>query len=133
MISKIDKLSPRQRECLRLHWAERLTSKEIGQRLGIAPSTVDGYFAEAVHTMEAKDRREAALLAFGETPVASGGQPARVSPPDDQGWRVPFRTGVHNDLSILARLLWILLLAVGCAIGFGALAGGVHVLSDLFR
>ena len=132
-MNRINKLSPRQRECLRLHWAERLTSKEIGQRLGIAPSTVDGYFAEAVQTMEAKDRREAALLAFGETPAPSGGQSARVSPPFDWGRWVPLRTGAHNDLSIPVRLLWILLLAVGCAVGFGALASGVHVVNELFR
>ena len=132
-MSKIDKLSPRQRECLRLYWVERLTSKEIGQRLGIAPSTVDGYFAEAVQTMAAKDRREAALLAFGETPASSGGQPARVSTLNPWGRWLPLRTGAHNDLSIPIRLLWILVLTIGCAVGFGALASGVHLVNEVFR
>lgn len=132
-MSKVDKLSPRQRECLRLYWVERLTSKEIGLRLGIAPSTVDGYFAEAVQTMAAKDRREAALLAFGEAPASSGGQSARVSDTADWSRWVPLRTGAHNDLNVFARLLWILLLAIGCAVGFGALASGVHVLDQLAR
>ena len=118
---------------MRLYWVERLTSKEIGQRLGIAPSTVDGYFAEAVQTMEARDRREAALLAFGETPVTSGGQSARVAAPAERGRWLPLRTGAHNDLNVPARLFWILVLAIGCAVGFGALASGVHLLRQLLR
>lgn len=150
-----DRLSPRQRECLRLYWTRQATSKEIARELGIGKATVDGYIAEAVATLGARDRREAARLAFGEPPVGpgatpagpeaspageeamppapSGGDPARVAPAFDWGSVLPLRTGAHNDLSIAARFIWIFLLAVAAAVGFGAFASGVRVVSDLFR
>lgn len=135
-----EKLSPRQREVLELYWTRRATSKEIARELGIARSTVDGYFAEALDMMGAKDRREAALLAFGPappipfpTPAAIGPMPARVAPPPDWARWLPLRTGAHNDLSIPVRLFVITGLAVVLAIGFGAFADGVRVLSDLLR
>ena len=139
------RLSPRQRECLHLHWSRQATSKEIAIELGIAKSTVDGYFAEAVEALGARDRRDAARIAFGEVPATlprspvpeppaeSGGDPARVFAPFD--WRplLPLRTGAHNDLSIAARLFWIFALGVLGAVGFGALASGARIVSDVLR
>ena len=159
------KLSPRQREVLALHWSQRATSKVIARELGIARSTVDGYFAEALEVLGARDRREAALLAFGAPPppvaptapavaapvsapapepapappvlpgppAATGGMPARVSAPAGATRWLPLRTGAHNDLSVAVRLFSIVALAVALAIGFGALASGAHVISDLLR
>jgi hypothetical protein len=50
-------------------------------------------------------------------------------------WRklLPIRTegSTSNDLGIVARLLWIPLLALLFAIGFGMLATAVRVVSDL--
>ncbi|WP_174280153.1 helix-turn-helix domain-containing protein [Sphingomonas bacterium] len=138
------RLSPRQRQVLELYWTRRATSKEIARELCIARSTVDGYFAEALEALDAKDRREAALLVFGPAPLlllpicepppaAIGDMPARVSPPPTWTRWVPLRTGAHNDLSIPARLVAILALAFVLAIGFGAFAGGVRAVSDLLR
>ena len=62
-------LSPRQRDCLRLVWSRRATSKEIGAELGISKSTVDAYIAQAVELLGARDRRHAAAIVFGETPI----------------------------------------------------------------
>lgn len=155
----VARLSPRQRECLRLYWTQQATSKEIALALGISKGTVDGYFAGAVETLGARDRREAARLVFGAPPLtpparATGDQPqadhprdeATPTPPAESGadptgvpialpWRslLPLRTGAHNDLSILARLFWLVGLAVLLAIGFGALANGAGVLSNLLR
>lgn len=64
------RLSPRQRDCLRLVWSRRATSKEIGAELGISKSTVDAYIAQAVELLGARDRRHAAAMVFGETPIA---------------------------------------------------------------
>ncbi len=66
------RLSPRQRDCLRLVWSRRATSKEIGAELGISKSTVDAYIAQAVELLGARDRRHAAAIVFGETPIAEG-------------------------------------------------------------
>ena len=65
-------LSPRQRECLRLIWSRRATSKEIAAELGISKSTVDKYIAEAIELTGARDRRQAAAMIFGETPILQG-------------------------------------------------------------
>ena len=64
------RLSPRQRDCLRLVWSRRATSKEIGAELGISKSTVDAYIAQAVELLGARDRRHAAAIVFGATPIA---------------------------------------------------------------
>lgn len=127
------RLSPRQREVLRLYWERQLTSKEIAAELGIAKNTIDGYFKEAIETLGARDRRDAARLAFGPPPAALGDDPAGVSNRLDWRQLLPLRTGAHNDLSIAARLVWIIVIAAVVAIGFGALASGFRVVSDLFR
>lgn len=143
-----ESLSPQQRECLRMVWQQH-SSKEIALQLGISKNTVDGYIAEAVNRLGARDRRHAARLCFGvRPPDLMGGDPPRVDQAtiSDAGlvggtsnpsepWRrwLPFRTGAHNDLHPLARLLWIFVIAALGAIGFGALASGVHLINELVR
>lgn len=120
-------LSPRQRECLKLVWEKQATSKEIAAELGISKSTVDGYIAEAVLELEAKDRRHAAAIAFGGSPRAwSGVDPARVPPrpgygaPDDASTEQfletrPLRSQSHprNTLTLAQTLGWIAIIAFG--------------------
>jgi DNA-binding CsgD family transcriptional regulator len=83
MTDPATKLSPRQRECLRMVW-HRHTSKEIAAELGISSSTVDGYIKEAMEILGARDRRHAAAIAFGPgaepAPDNSGDEFSRVSP-----------------------------------------------------
>jgi DNA-binding CsgD family transcriptional regulator len=148
-LTRFDELTPRERQCLRLV-ARFKTSKEIERELGIAKSTVDGYLADAVRKLGARDRRHAALLLAeheGKPPQAeSGGDPARVvvmaadvPVPVAQGgsgdWRavLPLRRkdARHNPLSPLQRLLWIVLLALAMMIGFGMLATGLAALTDV--
>jgi DNA-binding CsgD family transcriptional regulator len=147
-------LTPRERQCLRLV-AEFKTSKEIERELGIAKSTVDGYLAEAVRKLGARDRRHAALLLAAHegagrerTPpqAESGGDPARVAAapaaapdPAVQGrsgdWRAALplrrRDARHNPLPPQQRLLWVALLALAMMIGFGMLATGLAALTDV--
>ncbi|WP_168371729.1 helix-turn-helix domain-containing protein [Sphingomonas sp. Leaf357] len=127
MTPPIDQLSPRQRECLRLVWDRQATSKEIAIALGISKSTVDGYIAEAVEQLGARDRREAAAMAFGDLPrAASGGDAARVSGasrPDavpalsmeasamSRPW--PSRHRQRNSLTLTQTLGWIATIAIG--------------------
>ncbi|AXJ96997.1 MULTISPECIES: helix-turn-helix transcriptional regulator [unclassified Sphingomonas] len=68
--ARFDRLSPRQRDCLRGVRALK-GSKEIAGELGIEKSTVDGYLTEAVRILGARNRREAAL-AFGAYEDALG-------------------------------------------------------------
>lgn len=73
---RLDRLTKRQRECLRLVGQMR-TSKQIAATLGISPHTVDGHVNEAVATLEAGTRYEAArlFLAHESTPQRLTGQP----------------------------------------------------------
>ena len=129
------RLSPRQRECLRLVWERQATSKEIAAELGISKPTVDGYIAEAVEALGARDRREAAAIAFGESPRAvSGGDSARVaevpvetaSPAPSTKASRPWRTeGRRNAMTLPQTLMWILAIALGslCALSLAVSVG----------
>lgn len=57
----IERLTPRERECLRLV-AEHLHSKEIARRLSISQHTVDGHLNEARRRLGVTSRRDAARL-----------------------------------------------------------------------
>lgn len=107
-------LSPRQRECLRLVWSHRATSKEIAAQLGLSKSTVDKYLAEAIELTGARDRRQAAALVFGETPILEGEgrdiTPVEVPPAESQydSARVsgPAAAALTPDQSIGAAPFW---------------------------
>lgn len=62
-LAPVERLSERQRECLRLVY-QRFTSKEIGLRLGVAPDTVDQHIKRAMRTLGTGSRAEAARLVF---------------------------------------------------------------------
>lgn len=123
----MEKLSPRQRDCLQLVWERQATSKEIAAELGISKTTVDGYVSEAVATLGARDRRDAAAIAFGGKPrAASGGDTARVSDEvtevrsdlmsteafwTSRPWRS--KRQPRNTLTLVQTLGWIVLIAFG--------------------
>lgn len=80
----VDKLSERQRDCLRLV-LRHMQSKEIGRELGISPFTVDNHLKAAIQALGVNSRIEAALiLAESEESGPSqrlASQPAMVAPP----------------------------------------------------
>lgn len=140
-------LSKRQKECLGLVY-HRHTSKEIARELGIEKSTVDGYLAEAVRQLGARDRRQAAewLEAEGASdPSIIGGDTARVAetpqePPAAEPQRpvsqaspipLPFRRSgrAGNDLTPGQRILMIFVLAVGMALAFQLIANGMALIN----
>jgi DNA-binding CsgD family transcriptional regulator len=123
--SQAAKLSPRQRECLRLVRERQATSKEIAAALGISKGTVDNYIREAVDLLGARDRREAAEIAWGgprptpaESTVDSAGvggvadNPAAATPSMNAArpWR---QDGRRNAMTLGQTLVWILVIAVG--------------------
>lgn len=148
----IERLSPRQRECLR-HVYRLKTSKEIASDLGLGVGTVDSYLASAVSTLKARNRRHAAELlhAYEESqPSPRKFELENTGVAKNRGERTPigtegashtwlqappFRTkGVpFNDLSPIFRLFWIIQLGIALAVGFGMLAVGLEVLSHLLR
>ncbi len=76
---RLDRLTDKQRECLRLVYAH-FSSKEIAPRLNVEPGTVDQYIKAAMRTLGVADRRAAArMLAEHEADAA---QPLAYQPPD---------------------------------------------------
>jgi DNA-binding CsgD family transcriptional regulator len=149
---RIDRLSPRHRECLRLVYHRRVT-KEIAAELGLSVGTVSTYCTEAIRLLGARDRRHAAELlhdyeeARGLAPPPSrteldfaGVSEPPLSPPSVSAvpsWAryLPFRhkDAPGNDLTVTARLFWICAIAVALAVGFGSLASGAHFINDIFQ
>jgi DNA-binding CsgD family transcriptional regulator len=68
MPSSTDRLTERERECLRLVHAH-MNSKQIARRLGIKPSTVDRHCENAARKLNASGRIDAALLLLAEQTV----------------------------------------------------------------
>jgi DNA-binding CsgD family transcriptional regulator len=89
--SRIDKLTRRQKDCLRLV-GHGYTSKEIGPRLGISYSTVDNHLLAAIQILEAPGRAEAARMLADHEETSRQQMPRHpedlvLSPgtPDDRG------------------------------------------------
>lgn len=145
MQSRVDQLSPRQRDCLRLVY-QRKTTKEIAQALGIMPGTVATYCTEAIAILGARNRRHAAELLHAHEgtpsemwppseglPRADPAEPAVVTERAGLWWGAlsVMNRDADNDLGIIARLIWIFGLAIALAIGFGALASAVRTIGDI--
>lgn len=154
---RFESLSPRQRECLRLV-AQLKAAGEIATELNISVSTVNGYVAEAVRHLGARNRREAAK-ALSEyeagAPEKHRGEETRVVEPSPtgpptatpetastiaspaQGWslRLPIRRQeqVDNHLSVTERLFWIPAVALAVAIAFGMLMTGLQIAAALIE
>ncbi|MGR6329235.1 helix-turn-helix domain-containing protein [Sphingomonas sp. XXL09] len=142
------RLSPRQAECLRLVY-QRRTTKEIAVILGLAPGTVSTYCSEAVALLGARDRRHAAeiLHALETAPSNQGPQsegvadeaviPPTIVPPGKPahplGPLSPQNRDADNDTGVFARLAWILVLAIGLAVGFGSIVSSTRAISDVVR
>ena len=144
----VERLSPRQRECLRLAY-QRRTTKEIARELGIRPGTVATYCSEAIAILGADNRRHAAELLHGlergpsdaggelggvedgDRPVATAARSGR--PAHFLGPLAPANRDADNDHSITIRLAWIICLAIGLAVGFSSIVNALRIISDVFR
>jgi DNA-binding CsgD family transcriptional regulator len=80
-VSGMDRLTPRERDCLRLV-DEHLSSKEIARRLGLSKHTVDWHLDKARRRLGVADRYEAARLV---SPRKPGRLPPAAPPPIASG------------------------------------------------
>ena len=144
--SRIDQLSPREREVLLLA-ADGLSSKEIARRLAISHRTVDTHIAKAIAALGARNRLEAALLISqglsvelprGSADLVTEPRAVAAIPPDrsepTRWWRrLPIlRNGrLDNDLTTFQRLAWIFIGAVAVIFIFSQLANGLRVLQEI--
>lgn len=143
-IARFDHLSRRQQQCLRLV-RDGMTTKEIAAAIGLSPSTVDSYIADAVKAVGASDRRAAARAFVDrdaipeqsgpgfprlveDAPLAPTPAASEERPP--AGWQLPLRRNglVPGDVSKGRRLVWIVAIPVALSVGFGMLMTGLDVL-----
>jgi DNA-binding CsgD family transcriptional regulator len=87
---RINLLSPRQFQIL-LHVAQHLSSREIGQTLGLSPATVDSHIAAALQKLGLSSRREAALrmIELGFASALPGSERDRTLPVSHHGGELP--------------------------------------------
>jgi Sigma-70, region 4 len=119
---RLARLTEQQRICLRLVFAH-MTSKEIAPLLGIEPNSVDQHIKAAMRAQAAAGR------AMREDQAVFHDIPVRQEPI----FPLPIRGARPNDVGVLRRLMWIALIAIGTALGFGALMAGVEALIRLGR
>jgi DNA-binding CsgD family transcriptional regulator len=144
----IQKLTERQKECLRLV-AQGYTSKEIGRALDLSPSTVDNHILTAVQSMSANSRGEAARSLTGvearqklprePQPLAESAQTGLFSVSAEapaftaQGrkfWSLPPVGGQKNELDSAERSLRIVQVA---AVGFGTVMSLALLIAGAFQ
>ncbi len=145
--NRIEELSPRERDCLRLV-ARAFSSKEIGRALGISHHTVDDHLKHAIAVLGVASRFEAARLlteAEGAPPQALGTHSPAIAEPAPAGpvmpperskamplGHLPLRNGRRgNDLTATQRLLWIAIGAVGFIFALSQLANGLSVAQNI--
>jgi DNA-binding CsgD family transcriptional regulator len=146
--TNIHRLTDRQKDCLRLV-ADGYTSKEIGRKLGLSPSTVDNHILAATQLLGAMNRAEAGriltssevrqkmpreTLALAETTISrfpSG--PAEIPVLSIFGrriWSLPPIGGHRNDLDGSTRTIRILQVSV---VGFGTVISLALLIAGAFR
>lgn len=148
----VEKLSPREKECLRLI-LQAMRPKDIARATGLSLHTVNGHLKSARRKLGTNDTPTAARI-YGayEPPPKIGGARLSGSPPLPQGVEgnctepttevgirsprltYPFSTRdrPRNSLSVRWRLLWPILLLGLVALGAGMLVSGAASLSMVF-
>ncbi len=117
-------LTARQADCLR--WAgQGMSSKEIGRKLGISPSTVDNHIQAAVTKLQAKNRWQAAQM-FSENLIDNG--PNDTEDP----CLIPPLGGRPNEYSARSRLAQITVAALLAVVAVSALITAVLGLLHVF-
>ena len=134
--NRVDKLSERQRDCLRLV-AQLRKTEQIAAELGISPSTVNTHIERAVAVLGVAGRREAARLVIAADAKCPDKPPtdiprlpepevsAPLPPPTPTAWK-----GRRNDLIWTQRLALAILALVLLCIALGGLGAAIEQLSN---
>lgn len=120
----LDRLSDRQRECLRLV-AQGYTSKEIGRMLGLSPSTIDNHIRLATERLGVTNRMAAARM-------VRDGNPARLSSDHRFPTFLPPLGGAPNGADTRRRFVYVVNVALFGTMAFAAITITIAGIVSLF-
>jgi DNA-binding CsgD family transcriptional regulator len=140
---RLNRLTEKQRECLRLVYAH-MSSKEIAKQLGVEPGTVDQYIKAAMRTLGVAERRAAArLLADHEAAGSTAHTTLRLQdeqspfdvtpPPREPILPLPVEGLRPTHVGWGKRLVWIVLIAAVVALAFLALLASTETFERIWR
>jgi DNA-binding CsgD family transcriptional regulator len=132
---RIARLPEGQKQCLRMV-LRHMSSKQIALALGISPHTVDQRLRQAMRTLGASSRVEAAR-ALAEVEGAEGYQPLayqspHIESPAGAPSARPSSNGGGRD-ERLQRIGWIVAIVAAAAAFFAAVFTGLNALSEFTR
>jgi DNA-binding CsgD family transcriptional regulator len=139
--NSLDRLTEKQRECLRLVYAH-MSSKEIAQKLGVEPGTVDQYVKAAMRILGVGERRTAARMlaehegaaALPAAAMCEEQTPFEATPPRrEPALPLPIDGLRPTYVGPGKRLLWIALIAIGIALAFLILVAAAEALTRLLQ
>ena len=130
-----NRLTPKERECLRLVLENR-SSKAIARRLGISPTSVDTHIRRARAKLGLRDRYAAARLAAqwerGDDAPGDAAWPSPRGRPDpraaNEGLAIPLLIPPMEDLDLGSRLVLVLASAIFMALVFGIVLNAMRAL-----
>jgi DNA-binding CsgD family transcriptional regulator len=130
----LSRLSARQRQCLELV-GQGLTSKEIGRRLGLSPSTVDNHISAALERLNLTDRATAARMITQSSDQTDDDLRQEAETPTRSPLALPPLSGQINELSAQRRVWHVVQIALigimGMAAAIVTIAGLVSLFSGL--
>lgn len=141
---RLARLTEQQRICLRLVFAH-MTSKEIAPHLGIEPGSVDQHIKAAMRILDVGDRRAAAkMLAeyeenrgrspFSGVRMQEEPKPYDATPPRREPLLpLPLEGLRPTHVGWLKRLAWIVGIAIGVVVAFGALIAAAEAFTRYMR
>jgi len=134
---RFDKLSERQRQCLRLCYAN-LAIKEIGAELGLSPFTVREHLRDCRRILNVNRSMQAArLLVHHEQDTFGVPLPNRIGLdrqfPDESGAAADATARNRYPLGTLQRIGLIVAIAFGAVALIGGLLVGAEAITWIFR
>ena len=134
----IDKLSKRQKECLRLYYAN-FEVKEIGAKLGLSPNTIKKYLRDARGTLGVSRSMQAARIFVEHERDTQGIPPPsrlavswEIDDPDDAPEPPGPAARNRYNLTILQRIGLIVAIAFVAVALAGALLVGAEAITRIF-
>ena len=124
--TNLELLSEAQIDCLRLALQQK-SSVEIGKTLNLSSVTVEHLLSVALEQLGVSSLHDAARVLASDT-LTPADPAARAPGPFAAALQKPALREIAPVISWRVRLIWLLMIALGSALGFGLLLGLLSLL-----